>query len=831
MRVASIKLSVILLLLCLCGVAQTNGSPAAVAERAETILRAMTLEEKLDYIGGTEGFYIRAIPRLGLPALKMADGPAGVRNYGPSAAYPTGIALAASFDVALVRRVGESIGRDARARGVHIMLGPGMNLYRAPMCGRNFEYLGEDPFLASRAAVSMIDGMQSQGISATAKHFVANDQEWDRNNVSSDVDERTLRELYLPAFEASVREAHVGAVMDSYNLVNGTHMTQNGYLNTEVLRREWGFQGILMTDWDATYDGVAAANNGLDLEMPNGKFMNRATLMEAIRKGSVAEKTIDEKVRHILETAIRFGFFDREQTDASIPLDNPQAHEVALEAARGSIVLLKNDGILPLELSRHKRIAVIGPNGDPAAYTGGGSGQVVPFHAVSPLEGIRALAGGKAEVVFRPGVQRLEAAFASTVFSTADGQPGLRGEFFNNVELKGEPALVRTDQHVYFDWNDQSYTPGGPRDDFSARWTGFFTAPRSQRYTFSVSGDDGYRLWVDDQLLIDQWVNQAATLRQAELELAAGRKYKIRLEYYQASGGAELSFAIAPPAGAGMVSAAVQAAANAELVILCVGFNARAEGEGSDRPFALPADQLGLMDAVLKANKNVIVVLNAGGNVEMASFLPAARALLHAWYPGQEGGTALAEILFGKVNPSGKLPISLESKWADAAAANSYYDHDGNKRVAYSEGIFLGYRHFDRSGSAPLFPFGFGLSYTTFAYSGLKVTPATVHGEPGYQVSYTIKNTGAREGAEVSQVYVSELHPVLARPVKELKGFARSALRPGESRKVVVELDRRAFSYYDVASHGWKITPGEFAILVGGSSAKIELKQTIAVAK
>jgi beta-glucosidase len=819
----------VLVLIFLCSVilsAQIKGTdPSTVNARAEKILRAMTLEEKIDYIGGVDDFYIRPIPRLGIPAIKMADGPAGVRNYGHATAFPTGIAMAASFDTDLVHRIGVMMGRDARARGVHIMLAPGVNIYRAPMCGRNFEYFGEDPFLASRMAVSEIEGVQSQGVMSTVKHFVANNQEWDRHNVSSDVDERTLREIYLPAFEASVKEAHVGAIMDSYNLVNGVHMTQNGWLNTDVVRKDWGFTGIMMSDWDATYDGVAAANNGLDLEMPSGKFMNRATLLAAVKDGRVTEATIDEKVRRILRTTIAFGFFDRDQTDKSIPLDNLAAHAVALDAARGSIVLLKNDGILPLQGGKYRRIAVIGPNADHAAYGGGGSGLVQPFHAVSPLEGIRKLVGSQSDITFSPGVSQLDAVYQGTSFTTeaSGGTAGLKGEYFNNKNLEGTPALTRTDQHIRFDWGEDGYAAGQPKYNYSARWTGYYTPRESRAYTFSIAGDDGYRLWVDDQLVIDQWVEQGTTLKQKQLTLVGGHPYKIRLEYFQAGGGANISFGIADDRNH-EIEAATKIASDADIVILCIGYDADTEGEGFDRPFELPAEQVKLIDAVLKANKNVVVVLNAGGNVDMSPFLTGARALLDAWYPGQEGGTAVAEILFGKVNPSGKLPISLERRWEDNATFNSYYDPDKTKHVAYKEGVFLGYRHFDKSGIAPLFPFGFGLSYTKFSYSGLKITPAKARGTSGYKVAYTVKNVGERAGGEVAQVYVGEQNPRVPRPVKELKGFTKTFLKPGESKRVEVLLDSRAFAYYDVNTKSWKTDPGRYDILVGSSSQKIELK-------
>ena len=360
----------------------------SIEARADAMLKQLTLEEKIDLIGGYKDFYIREIKHVGLPALKMSDGPIGVRNYGPATTFG-GMGLAATWDIDLASRIGANIGKDARARGVHFMLGPGVNISRAPLAGRNFEYFGEDPFLASHTADAYIKGMQEQGVSATIKHYMGNNQEFLRHDADSIIDERTMHEIYLPTFELAVKDAHVGALMDSYNLINGQHATQNSYLNIDVLRKQWGFEGIMMSDWDATYDAVGAANGGLDLEMPSGKFMNRANLLPAIKAGKVTEATIDEKVRHILRTAIRFGWLDRDQTDLTIPLLSNDGRKIALEAARSGMVLLKNDNnVLPLDKTKIKSVAVIGPNAYPTPVVGGGSAGVRPFSAVSTLEGL-----------------------------------------------------------------------------------------------------------------------------------------------------------------------------------------------------------------------------------------------------------------------------------------------------------------------------------------------------------------------------------------------------------------------------------------------------------
>lgn len=819
---------------------------ADVEKRVDSILSRMTLEEKIDYIGGYHDFYIRAIPHLNVRELKMADGPLGVRNYGKSTAFPAGIAMAASWDTDLVQRIGTMMGKDARARGVHFLLGPGMNIYRAPMNGRNFEYFGEDPFLASRMAVADIKGIQSQGVSATAKHYAANNQEWDRHRISSDMDERTLREIYLPAFEASVKEGHVGALMDSYNLLNGVHATQNNHLNNEVAKKDWGFQGIIMSDWDATYDGVGAANGGLDLEMPYAKLMTRETMLAAVQQGKVSVGTIDDHVRRILRTAVEFGWLDRDQTDKSIPLDNPEAHKVALDAALGSMVLLKNEGnLLPFDKTKLKTIAVIGPEAATPVTGGSGSSQVQPFAAVSFLKGIQGEVGNAAKVIYASGLVSPSEKFDNTAFRTEanGGEAGLKGEYFNNANLEGTPALTRVDKHVNFNFGEQGYAPGAPSKNYSVRWTGYYVPDKSGEYQFFVLGDDGYRLFVDDQKVIEDWKDHADTLGVNTMRLEAGKPYKVRLEYFQHTGGATAEFGV----GTGndpALQEAINAAKQADVVVLCAGFTASNEGEGYDRSYELPAGREDLIKKVVAANPRTVLVLTGGGSVKTEGWIDQLPALLHAWYPGQEGGMAAAKLLFGEVSPSGKLPITWERRLEDSATYNSYYDpslekgQGGDQRddsgkarghVKYSEGVFLGYRHFDKSGIKPLFPFGHGLSYTTFEYSNLKITPAKVSGIAPVTVAFDIKNTGERAGAEVAQVYVGDGHSKVERPVKELKGFSKVVLKPGESKHVTVALDRRAFSYFDQEKNAWTIDPGDFTVLVGSSSQLIRFSGKVNV--
>jgi len=812
------------------GAQAPSATTPAVEGRVDALLKQLSLEEKIDLIGGVHDFYIREIKHIGLPALKMADGPFGVRNYGPSTTFG-GIGLAATWDPELVGRIGAVIGQDARARGVHFMLGPGVNISRSPLCGRNFEYFGEDPFLASRTAVAYITGMQSQGVSATIKHFMGNNQEFLRHDGDSIIDERTMREIYLPTFEAAVKEAHVGAIMDSYNLINGQHATQDGSLNNLIAKKEWGFEGIVMSDWDATYDGVAAANGGLDLEMPSPKFMNRTTLLPAVKEGSVSEATIDDKVRRILRTAIRFGWLDREQADLSVSLYDEKGQWVALEAARSGMVLLKNDGnLLPLDRAKIKSIAVIGPDAYPAQVVGGGSAGVRPFHGVSYLEGLAGYLGGSATVYYDRGLPSLKELAQATSFSVdaAGNEPGINLDAFNNPNLSGTPAIHRVDRHIDA---DHSLGNGVNQNYVSARWSGYFIPGNPGEHILFVqeAGEGfGYRVYVDDKLVIDDWELARARVSQMRLPLAAGA-HKIRFEYsvHFHWGGASVRLGIIRPEA--VVNAAAKAlASKADAVVLAVGFDSESESEGADRTFQLPPAQDELINQVVGANKNTIVVVTSGGAVDMNRWLGHVPALFESWYAGQEQGTALAQLIFGEYSPSGKLPVTFERSWEENPAYDNYYPKSGEKRIEYKEGVFFGYRYFDKVPVKPQFPFGYGLSYTTFAYKNLSITPASAAGEQVIDVSLDVTNTGHRAGAEVAEVYVGEPNATVPRPVKELKGFIRVQLNAGETRRVSVTLDRRAFAYYNIKNHDWTVDAGDFNVYVGSSSAQIDLTGKIA---
>ena len=792
-----------------------------VESRVTDLLSRMTLDEKIDMIGGFEEFYILPNERLGIPKIRMADGPLGVRNDGPATAFPAPIGIAASWDADLMHSFGAAVGKDARAKGVHIMLAPGLNIYRAPMCGRNFEYLGEDPCLAAKMAAAYVKGLQSQGVGATAKHFAANNQEYARTTVSSDVDERTLQEIYLPAFKAAVTEGGAVAVMTSYNLINGVHASQNEHLIMDILKGQWKFDGIVMSDWGSTWDGVAAANAGLDLEMPSGDYMNRATLMPAIKDGRVKQSTIDDKVSRILRVIFRMGFFDRVQRDTTLPRYSPDSRLVALQAAREGIVLLKNQGdALPFDRTTIGSVAVIGPNAYPAVTGGGGSSLVDPFRSISVLEGMIQTAGNGVRVLYNNGfTEDDQVLFRNSVFMTGS-ERGLRGEFFPNMVLEGTPAFTRTDETIDFVW-DKAPAEGFPKEGFSVRWTGKIHVDSGGVYRFVARGDDGFRLYIGGQLIINEWRDQSTLTASTSMPLKGGRDYDVRFEYYQNGGGAIAGLGWGP-ALRQVDPEAVRIARSASAAVVCVGFDDQTEGEGSDRKFALPREQEDLIRAIGAANRRTVVVLIAGGNVAMAAWLDRVAGLVHAWYPGQEGGTAIAEVLFGDVNPSGKLPASFEKRWEDNACYTSYYDNH-TLHVSYSEGVFLGYRHFDRDGIEPQFPFGFGLSYTTFTYAHASLNRPVLNKGGRIDVAFDITNTGKREGAEVAQLYIRQLAPGEPRPVKELKGFTRVHLKPGETKRISLPIDESMLSYFNSKKAAWIAEPGEFEVLIGSSSRLIQL--------
>jgi beta-glucosidase len=802
--------------------AQSPVPPSPAIElRVDALIARMSLDDKLKLIGGVDGFYTQAIPSIGLKRLKMSDGPVGVRTYGPAPAYTAGVALAATWDPTLAERVGVSLGEDARARGVNFLLAPGVNIYRSPLNGRNMEYFGEDPYLAGRIAVGYIDGVQSMGVSATVKHFAANNSEYDRHRINSIIDERTLRELYLPAFEAAVTQAHVGAVMDSYNLVNGEYSTQNGHLNNEILSEDWDFKGVVMSDWTATYDGIAAANGGLDLEMPFAKLMTPETLKSGLSTGKLTMSTLDEKCRRILRTAIQFGWLDREQTVSSIPLNNPGADKVTLDESLESITLLKNEGgLLPLDLKRVKTIAVIGPESTVAVVGGGGSSQTTPFKADSFVAGLVGVAGDRLKVLYASGLPPLATIFSRTSFRnlTVD------------VTGKGEaPRTENTDRGLSRINTYSGGGSGGPRsaDTTTYRYKGEYVPTAQGQHVLLATApeQDTYRILIDGkEVLAQQRDSSRSAVRSALVTLMESRAVSVEVIYE--TNGATPRLGVGFVASADMLSVDSQKIVrDADAVLVTVGFDGTTESEGFDRTYDMPWPQNELISQIASLNPKTIVSVTAGGAVETSPWISKVPVLLHNYYPGQQGSTALAQILLGDRSPEGHLPFSWERTLDQNPASAHYVEEPGDSRaVHYSEGMFLGYRYYTSMNEKPLFPFGFGMSYTEFSFSDLKVDK---HPEDDVEVSFYIQDTGPRSGADVAQVYVGDPSAKVKRPLMELKQFSKVRLKAGEKQHVVLHLNKRAFSYYDVHAKDWRIDPGEFEIYVGDSSEAIALKQSL----
>ncbi len=812
----------------------------AIEAKARALVAKLTLDQKIQLIGGVDGMFTNAIPEVNLPRLKMSDASLGVRTWGPTTAYAGGVALAASWDTTLARKIGECLGLDARARGVNFLLGPGVNIARSPLDGRNFEYLSEDPFLNSALAVPFIEGVQSRGVIATVKHYAANNQEYNRHNADSVVDERTLREMYLPAFEAAVQKAHVDAVMDSYNLINGVHATQNEFLNLKVLKGEWGFQGILMSDWDATYDSIGAANNGLDFEMPGPRFMNAKALLAAIKDGKVKESTIDDKVLRLFRAALRYGFLDRPQLDLTASIYSVAGRQVALQGALESITLLKNDGnFLPLDATKIKTIAIVGPDAYPAVTGGGGSSEVTAWDSTSILSGIANLLGPNVHVLYTRGLP-----VENDIFGGTQWAGDVKIATYRNLNFTGTAEM--TTQGKISDWKPSPWDVPNT-DPRSIRYTASFKAAKAGKYLLlaAANGEDAFKVMVDGKETVGQTHAEGQVPQSATLELAAGQTIEIVADYVPHAPGIRLGVGIA--AEADLVSEDVKKlAAAADVVVVAAGYTDQTEAEGQDRTFGLPWGENALIETAVAANPRTVVTLTGGGGMDTRRWLSKVPALVHTWYPGQEGGTAVAQVLFGQHNPEGKLPVSFDRSWEENPSAAFYYpvkgadtelhviETDGRHsdyvipHVKYDDGLMVGYRYWTTTGKHPLYPFGYGLSYTTFGFSNLTV-PANAASGATVAVSFDVTNTGKVAGAEVAQLYVSDPSAKAKRPERELKGFEKVNLAPGETKRVTLNLDARAFSYWDVATHKWIIDPGKFVVRVGDSSESTPLTAELTI--
>lgn len=798
----------------------------SISKRVDDLLGRMTLKEKIELIGGNE-FSTKPIPRLGIPALKMSDGALGVRRWGPSTDFPCGTDLAATWDTTLISRVGKSIGQELRAKGGDVLLGPNVNIARIPLGGRTFEAYGEDPYLTSRMAVSYIEGLQSEGVAATVKHFDANNQEFERMFVNEKISRRALNEIYMPAFKAAVQEAHALCVMAAYNKVNGVYCTANRYLLDKKLIHDWGFKGLIMSDWGGVHSTIPVANGGVDLEMPTGRFLNDSLLIPAIKAGKVKLSYINEKVRRILRVMFELKLFTHPVVPDSSLINTPEDRRVAYRAAAEGIVLLKNDKhVLPLDVHKLRSIAVIGPNAAIARPSGGGSAAITPVYTVSPLEALRKKLGPGVKILFAQGAELAGDAFpvrASDLYLPQSNSHGLRAEYFTNMKLEGKPSYIRIDSAVDFNWAGNSPAPGIPGDHFSVRWTGRFKAPASGDYVFNLTSDDGSRMYVNGKLVIDNWGPHSPVERSYTISLTKGKFYNIRVEYFQGTGGAMVVMGMREPESR-MIGQAVEAARRSDAALLFVGTSSYYEREGRDRDsLGLPAGQDALVKAVAKANRNTIVVMISGAPVSMYKWVDDVPGLLQAWFGGDESGNAIADVILGKHDPSGRLPLTFPVKWSDCSSYSSYKHKDSVS--VYSDGVFVGYRWFDKHHIKPLFPFGYGLSYTKFIYSDLKVEP-----EAGkYKLTFKVENTGKVRGVSIPQLYVHDPVPRPDVPVKELKRFDRISLRPGQTSTVKFFVDGKTFAHFNPNTGKWATHPGEYDILIGSSSRDIRLRGSIKI--
>lgn len=810
-----------------------------MTERIEALVDQMTLEEQVSLLSGEDFWSTPAIARLGIGKLRVTDGPNGARGGGSliggvkSAAFPVGIALGATWNVELVGEIGAALSQEVKSKGAHMSLAPTVNIHRSVANGRNFECYSEDPILTAELATAYIRGLQDNGVAATIKHFAGNESEIERTTMSSQIDERTLREVYLIPFEWAVKKAGTWGVMSSYNRLNGTYTSQNEWLLETVLRREWGYDGVVMSDWFGSHSTAETINAGLDLEMPGPSRDRGAKLIAAVAEGKVSRAKIRERVLNMLRLMSRTGAIDDHGPWQERADDRPAHRELIRRAGAEAAVLLKNEGVLPLMPGSTGRIAVIGPNAKVAQIMGGGSAQLNPHYRVSPYEGLAA-ALGEDRLVYAPGAgnNRFEPVL----------EGGLRVEFFDSPDLSG--PVVHTEMMASAEAFWFGAVGGGKVDPlrYSARLTGSFTPEQGGEHRVGAFSAGFTKVYVDGQLVADAWSNWRPGRTYFEegcdevvgtIGLEAGRTYTVTIEF-ATKPARTLRFAafhvgIGLPLSDDAIAQAAAAARDADTAIVFVGRSGEWDTEGSDlAEIALPGRQDDLVAAVAAANPRTVVVLQTGGPVEMP-WLGRVAAVLEAWYPGQEAGNAIADVLLGKAEPGGRLPQSFPVKWSDNPTHSQdkevYPGLDG--RVRYEEGVFIGYRHYDSHGTPPLFPFGFGLGYTSFALADLVIDASAFEVEGRVTISVMLANTGERAGSEVIQLYVGDDEASVPRPDKELKAFAKVHLDAGESRRVTLELDDRAFAFYSEKAKHWMVEVGSFTLRLARSAADPGLTGTI----
>ena len=797
-------------------------------QELDTLVDSLSLSEQVQLLSGAD-FWSVAGPR-DLGTLRVTDGPNGARGGGSliggvtAAAFPVGIALGATWDPALAGEIGAALADEVKSKGAHMLLAPTVNIHRSVTNGRNFECYSEDPELTAALAVGYITGLQGQGIGATIKHFAGNESEIERTTINSEVDERSLREVYLRPFEAAVKHAGTWGIMSSYNKLNGTYTAENGWLLTKVLRDDWGYDGVVMSDWFGSRSTALTVNAGLDLEMPGPSRDRGDKLVAAVAAGEVDAATVRMRALNMLRLMQRTGALGNTRDHAEVADDRPETRALIRRAGAAGTVLLKNEGVLPLKAGS---IALIGPNAATARIMGGGSAQLNPHYAVSPLDALRDRLG--------------DAVSHAEGCTNHRWEPLMQGPFRAEYRSKSDPdgPVLHTE-----DWPEsQAFlippVAGGKlaEHDIHLTVTGQFTPTEDGVHRVGIHATGPAAVWIDDVLVTDarDWVKGRTFFEEGndevvgEVTLTAGRSVTVRIVYTARRGDnlllSALRAGIGRPLGDNAIAQAVAAARAADVAVVCVGRSGEWDTEGSDLlDIRLPGRQDELVAAVVAANPRTVVVLQTGGPVEMP-WVGDVPAILQAWYPGQEAGNAIADVLLGEAEPGGRLPQTFPARWADNPTQSQdpevYPGQDG--KVRYEEGLLIGYRHYDRHGIVPLFPFGHGLSYTSFTLSDLAVVP---DGD-GARVKVTLTNTGARAGSAVAQVYVTEEMPTVECPDRELKGFAKRMLAPGETTTVEIALDARAFAHWDQAAQEWCADAGDYRIAVGLSSADTPLVATL----
>ncbi len=803
---------------------------------AQELLDQLDLDEKISLLSGSDNWHSASIERLGIPAMKMTDGPNGARGDSmasgtPAVCIPAAVSLAATFDVDLVGELGCLLGRETARKQAQLLLAPTINIARHPIGGRNFECFGEDPFLTSRLGVAYIDGVQSQGVGACAKHFVANDVEYRRMTASSEVDERTLREVYLAPFEAAV-EHGVWSLMAAYPKLNQTFCTESEWLLTEVLRDDWGFEGLVVSDWGATHHRSRPVVAGLDIEMPGPPIALGANLRAAVDAGEVAEADIDRSALRVIEFVIRAGRLGQMTEGPEVFDDVPDERSLVRTAAADGMVLARNTGLLPLAVDQITSLAVIGPNADPGVIFGGGSATVRAPHVVSPLAGlVETFAGASVE----HGIGCLTHRYLPRVASAAWASAGVLVETFDGPDFAGDPVATRTGRSVGTVLGDLRSDVPDARS-WSQRWTGSLTIDTSGPHQFGVMAVGPSRVFVNGSLVCDNWTSQRpgdGFFQQASeevvgsVDLEAGHLAEVVVEWaprlHELLVGLRFGHLV-PTDEQRLFDDAVALASRSDAAVVVVGLNDDWETEGHDRPmFGLPGRQDELVRAVVAANPCTVVVVNAGSPIDMP-WLDDVPAVVVAWYPGQEFGGALADVLTGVAEPGGRLPITFP-RTVEQGPTGLDVPGDGDA-IHYREGLFVGHRWYDARGIEPRLPFGFGASYTTFEMSEAVLAGESANDSGITSIEVEVTNTGARHGKAVLQAYLEPPAGSVTRPLRSLCGFAVARLEAGERQAVTIDLAPRSFEVW-TSDAGWHTPAGDYRVHIGWSSRDLATAVTV----